>query len=88
LKTKFKLKIISKLILGFGFILILFAGVYFYFYNTLENNKLVTKQASENIVPSMTVLNSFSNLVFESTHLLKNWVLYEKEKNTPKKRKT
>lgn len=85
MKTKFKLKIISKLILGFGFILILFAGVYFYFYNTLENNKLVTKQASENIVPSMTVLNSFSNLVFESTHLLKNWVLYEKEKNTPKK---
>jgi len=85
LKTKFKLKIITKLILGFGIILISFLIAYLYIYSTLNNNQELTKKVTNNIVPSMSSLNKFSYMVYESTHLIKNWVLYEQEENTPKK---
>ena len=85
MKTKFKLKIITKLILGFGIILISFLIAYLYIYSTLNNNQELTKKVTNNIVPSMSSLNKFSYMVYESTHLIKNWVLYEQEENTPKK---
>lgn len=51
----------------------------------LEANKKLTKKVNEVIVPSMSTLNKLSSIVFESKHLLKNWVLFEKKSNTPKK---
>ncbi len=49
-----------------------------------ENNEMTSK-VNEDIVPSMSTLNKLSSTVFESKHLLKNWVLFEKKNNTPKK---
>jgi len=85
LKTKFRLRILTKLILGFGVILISFLIAYIYIYQMLEDNKKLTKKVNEVIVPSMSTLNKLSSTVFESKHLLKNWVLFEKKSNTPKK---
>lgn len=85
LKTKFKLKIITKLILGFGIILISFLGVYIFIYQTIKKNQELTGKVNNNIVPSMSTLNNFSYIVYESKHLIKNWVLYEESDNTPKK---
>ncbi len=85
MKTKFKLKILTKLILGFGIILISFIIAYAYIYEMLDENKKISKKVNEVIVPSMSTLNKLSSTVFESKHLLKNWVLFEKKSNTPKK---
>jgi len=51
----------------------------------LKENEKLAVNVNENIVPSMASLNKFSFRIFESKHLLMNWVLFEKEKNTPKK---
>jgi len=51
----------------------------------LKDNEELAVNVNENIVPSMASLNKFSFQIFESKHLLMNWVLFEKEKNTPKK---
>ncbi len=51
----------------------------------LKDNENLAVNVNENIVPSMASLNKFSFQIFESKHLLMNWVLFEKEKNTPKK---
>ncbi len=51
----------------------------------LKENEKLAVNVNENIVPSMSALNKFSFQIFESKHLLMNWVLFEKEKNTPKK---
>lgn len=85
MKTKFKLNILTKLIIGFGVIIISFLISYAYIYKMLENNKKLTKTVNEVVVPSMSTLNKLSSSVFESKHLLKNWVLFEKKSNTPKK---
>jgi len=85
LKTKFKLKILTKLILGFGIILISFVISYTYIYEMLEENKKISKKVNEVIVPYMSTLNKLSSTIFESKHLLKHWVLIERQSNTPKK---
>ncbi len=51
----------------------------------LSQNKELTHKVNNDIVPSMSNLNKLSSIVFESKHLLKNWVLFEKETNTPEK---
>ena len=51
----------------------------------LKNNEELAVNVNENIVPSIASLNKFSFLVFESKHLLMNWILFEKKSNTPKK---
>ncbi len=51
----------------------------------LSENKTLSKKVNEDIVPSMTTLNKLSSTIFESKHLLKNWVIFEKKINTPKK---
>ncbi len=51
----------------------------------LKENEKLAVNVNENIVPSMAALNKFSFKVFESKHLLMNWVLFEKKSNTPKK---
>ncbi|MCF6183121.1 MAG: GAF domain-containing protein [Bacteroidales bacterium] len=51
----------------------------------LKDNEKLAVNVNENIVPSMAALNKFSFQIFESKHLLTNWILFEKESNTPKK---
>lgn len=85
MKTKFKFNIITKLIFGFGVISITFLGSYFYIYQSLTENQELTKKVNNNIAPSMSALNKFSYIVYESKHLIKNWVLYEVSGNTTKK---
>jgi len=51
----------------------------------LKENRELTTKVNNDIVPSMSTLNKFSSTIFESKHLLKNWVLFEKKSNTPKK---
>ena len=85
MKAKFKLRIVTKLIFGFGVILISFLGAYVYIYQIITENQELTKKVNNTIVPSMTELNKFSFIIFESKHLIKNWVLYEKSSNTQKK---
>ncbi len=51
----------------------------------LKENEKLAVEVNENIVPSMTSLNKFSSLITDSKQLTSNWVLFEKESNTPKK---
>ncbi len=85
LKTKFRLKIFTKLILGFSIVLLSFLTAYIFIYQMLSQNKELTHKVNNDIVPSMSNLNKLSSIVFESKHLLKNWGLFEKETNTPEK---
>lgn len=87
MKKGINLKIITKLILGFGIILISFIGTYIFIYQILKENRELSKQVNNDIVPSMTVLNKYSFMIYDSKQLIKNWVLYEKKENTPKKMK-
>ncbi len=87
LKNRIKLSIFTKLILGFGIILISFLITYIFIYQILEKNRTLSKQVNNDIVPSMTVLSNYSFMIYESKQLIKNWLLYEKSDNTPKKLK-
>jgi len=86
-KKGINLKIITKLILGFGIILISFLATYVFIYQILKENRELSKQVNNDIVPSMTVLSKYSFMIYDSKQLIKNWVLYEKKDNTPKKLK-
>jgi len=85
LKTRFRLNILTKLLFGFSILILAFFTAYFTIYQKLKENEELAVNVNNNIVPSMASLNKFSFLIFESKHLLMNWVLFEKEKNTPKK---
>ncbi len=71
--------------LGFGILILAFFIAYFTIYQKLKENEELAVKVNDNIVPSMASLNKFSFQIFESKHLLMNWVLFEKESNTPKK---
>ena len=85
MKTKFRFNILTKLLFGFGILLVAFFIAYTSIYKMLKDNEKLAVNVNENIVPSMSALNKFSFQIFESKHLLTNWILFEKESNTPKK---
>jgi methyl-accepting chemotaxis protein len=85
LKKRLKLKIFTKLILGFGIILFSFLATYIFIYQILKENRELSKKVNNDIVPTMTVLSKYSFIIYESKQLIKNWVVYDTSSNTPKK---
>ncbi|HON18082.1 MAG TPA: methyl-accepting chemotaxis protein [Salinivirgaceae bacterium] len=80
-----QLSIKQKLSFGFALIIILFAVASSITFNILSKNAKVNKLQSEQIIPSVTKLTEFYNLISESKMLIKSWVFVEKLNDTPDK---
>ncbi|MEA2043053.1 MAG: GAF domain-containing protein [Bacteroidota bacterium] len=81
----FRLNIAQKLAFGFGIVTISILISYAFIYNMLIENKTKTEQLSQNIVPSLSAVNSYTLIVNQSKNLIKNWVLHDSFDDTPKK---
>lgn len=74
MKSKYRLKVVSKLMIGFGIVLasVVFSGIFVY--RMMIENKEETRHIKEEIIPTMNRLGKLNNQVLDSKILIKHWV--------------
>lgn len=80
-----KLNIASKLLLGFGVILLLIAINGIWTFSTLTSSKNLNTKLTGTYSPSSASLNNLSAMVTNSKMLIRSWVFIDKQSNTPDK---
>jgi PAS domain S-box-containing protein len=86
MNKRLRLTIAAKTALGFGVVILSVLISYTLIYNMLLINKEKTDELSQEIIPSLSAINSYALIVNQSKNLIKNWVLYDSFDDTPKKR--
>jgi PAS domain S-box-containing protein len=86
MNKRLRLTIAAKTALGFGVVILSVLISYTLIYNMLLVNKEKTDELSQEIIPSLSAINSYALVVNQSKNLIKNWVLYDSFDDTPKKR--
>lgn len=82
---KLRLTIAKKLSLGFGIILFGVVLSFSFIFNNLNENKRITDMNTRVYNPSVALINDLYVLINNSKLLIKNWVLIERQNDTPDK---
>jgi methyl-accepting chemotaxis protein len=80
-----RLTIKSRLFWSFGTITVSVIISFLFIITTLNKSKKITKDNISIYIPSESLINELYTLVSDSKMLAKNWVLIEKQDNTPDK---
>ncbi len=86
MKAKFRLKVVNKLMLGFGLVIaaVIFSSIFVY--NMMRHGKEETEHIKKVNIPSVEKLSLLSDQITESKSLIKLWV-ENKEADSPEKQK-
>ena len=82
---KIKLTVGRKLSLGFSAIIIFFLGVSVFTFFTLMESQKVNERNANVYVPSMSMLQEYSNLIVKSEKLIGTWIFIQSNDDTPEK---
>ena len=80
-----KITIKNRLLLGFGFITVAVIISFLFIISTLNKSKKITEDNISIYTPSVSLISELYSLASDSKMLAKNWVLIEKQSNTPDK---
>jgi len=82
-----KMSIKSRLLAGYGFVVLTVLTATILTLLTLRENRLINERIANVHVPSVSYLNELRNLVLNSNMLIKSWVFIDTKSNTPDKQR-
>lgn len=87
MRKRFNLKIIHKLAISFGIVLISIIGSYYAIYNMLIKNIVTTEKVGKEILPSLSAVNKLNLTLLDSKIFLQHWLHTNSDTSDIKKKK-
>lgn len=87
MKKSRRIGITQRIFLGFGLVMLVIILSYTLIFITVNRSKNLTYNNLQVILPSQSGLGDLSDLINNSSLLLKNWIFVERQSNTPDKQK-